>query len=204
MKVCVLGATGGTGKILTKLLLDEGHDVTVYVRSPGKVELKHEKLTVTEGQLTDAEGLTACLTGMDAVMSCLGSSTVKKSTELADMANLIVGSMKKASVQRIVYMTTAGIEDEFRGVFKLFIRMILGNVIDDHRAAAQVYKNNGLDYTLIRPVQLSDDKMTGKYHEAEVGLPKSKKAVSRANVAHLMVKALHDERYIGKSIGITE
>lgn len=204
MKVLVFGATGGTGSILTKLLLEKGYDVTAYVRNPDKMAVSHERLGVIVGDIFDREGIGRIMVGHDVVMSCLGSSTTKASDQLTRMAQSIAGGMKAAGVKRVVYMATAGIEDEFKGPFKWFIRFLLGNVIDDHRGAADMYKQEGFDYTIIRPMQLKNGEASGGYEIAEEGLPKRKKAVSRANVAELMVKVMEDEYFVKKSVALAE
>ncbi len=204
MKVLIFGATGATGSILTKLLLDKGYDVTAYVRNPDRMAISHERLDLIVGDIFDSEGIGRVMTGHDVVMSCLGSSTTKASDQLTRMAQSITGAMKIVGVKRVVYMATAGIEDEFKGPFKWFIRMLLGNVIDDHRGAADLYKQEGFDYTIIRPMQLKNGEPTGDYEIAEEGLPKRKKAVSRANVAEVMVKVMEDEYFVKKSIALAE
>ncbi len=37
MKVLVIGATGGTGRHAVRLLLERGHEVSVWVRNPSAV-----------------------------------------------------------------------------------------------------------------------------------------------------------------------
>lgn len=203
MKICVFGATGETGKLVTKMLLDKGHQVSVYVRNPDKVSITNDNLKVIRGDIYDSESISETLQGQDAVISCLGSSTTKKSSQLTDMAKSITVAMKLAEVDRIIYMATAGIEDEFKGAFKLMIRIILGNVIDDHRNAAKIYKSSDLNYTIVRPVQLNNDEATGIYYEAFEGLPKSKKGISRSNVALFILKALEDSEYENQSVGLS-
>ena len=202
MKVTLFGATGATGSIMTKLLLDEGHEVTAYVRNPSKITQEHPRLKVIKGDIYDRGAIGKILVGQKAVISCLGSNTTKESDQLTRMAENISVAMKEAQVKRIVYMATAGIENEFRGIFKVFIRLILGRVMDDHQGAATIYKSAGFDYTIIRPMQLKDGEATGNYEIAKTGLPKSRKPVTRADVAAFMVKAVKDNRYIKTSVAI--
>lgn len=204
MNIVVFGATGATGSILTKMLLEKGHSVTAYVRNPEKMSLVHEKLQVVKGDVYDNKSIERVLKGQDAVVSCLGSNTTKASDQLTRMAQSITSAMVATGVRRVVYMATAGIEDEFSGIINAFIRMVLGRVIDDHRGAAELYKQNGFDYTILRPMQLIDGSVTGEYDLAEHGLPHSKKAISRANVAYFIVQVLEDERYYRKSVALAE
>lgn len=204
MKVCVFGATGATGLLVTKMLLDKGHEVTAYVRNQNKISFKHELLKVVQGELHDVDKVADSLQGIETVVSCLGSNTTKKSIQLETMAINIGKAMKKAGVERIIYMATAGIEDEFSGLFKFFIRILLGNVIDDHKKASEFYKSQGFNYTIVRPLQLKDGIPSGIYQEAFKGLPKSKKAISRGNVAMLIVKAVEDSAYHRTSVSLSE
>ena len=64
--ILVFGATGGTGKAFVEQALEHGHAVTAYVRDPSKLEA-HEKLTIIEGDLFDAEAVKGASTpGMTA------------------------------------------------------------------------------------------------------------------------------------------
>ena len=40
MRLMILGATGGIGRLLVSGALEEGHEVTAFVRSPEKVRQK--------------------------------------------------------------------------------------------------------------------------------------------------------------------
>lgn len=204
MKVIVFGATGGTGSIVTDLLLKKGHHVTAYVRNPSKMAVTHDHLKVVKGNIYDSKAIGKVMKGQDAVISCLGSNTTKKSDQLTRMAHSITTAMRASGVERVIYMSTAGIEDEFSGYFRWFIKIILGNVIDDHKGAAAQYKQADFDYTIIRPMQLKHGQASGDYETSNEGLPKSKKAVSRANVASFMVDILDDKSYYSKSVAIAE
>jgi putative NADH-flavin reductase len=204
MKVTVFGATGGTGLLTTKFLLDEGHAVTVYVRNPGKMTLEHEQLTVVQGDIYDTEHISRILKGQEAVISCLGSSTTKKSDELQRMAESITSAMKQNGVSRVVYMATAGIDNEFKGPIKWLIHLMIGNVIKDHKNAADLYRQKDFDYTIAKPMQLKDQEATGSYEVAVDGLPKSKKPISRANVAMFMVKTLTEKMHMNESVALAE
>ncbi|WP_411747083.1 NAD(P)-dependent oxidoreductase, partial [Psychrobacillus psychrotolerans] len=75
MNIIVFGANGGVGKHFTKLALDKGHEVTAFVRSPSKLELVHERLTIIQGDAFDKAAVKEAIAGKEAVISCLGSTT---------------------------------------------------------------------------------------------------------------------------------
>jgi len=40
MRLTVLGATGGIGRLLLQQALDEGHQVTAFARAPNKIAIQ--------------------------------------------------------------------------------------------------------------------------------------------------------------------
>ncbi|MER2119649.1 MAG: NAD(P)-binding oxidoreductase [Solibacillus sp.] len=81
MKIIVFGATGGVGQHFVELVVMAGHTVTAFVRTPEKLKTKDVK--IIQGDAFNADQVADAITGHDAVISCLGSSTgVKKSNEL--------------------------------------------------------------------------------------------------------------------------
>jgi nucleoside-diphosphate-sugar epimerase len=79
MTVLVVGASGATGRLFVKDLLNRGHEVKAIVRSPDRLPADltndhHDHLTVICAsvlELSDAE-LAEHVEGCDAVASCLG------------------------------------------------------------------------------------------------------------------------------------
>lgn len=46
MRLAIFGATGGTGKAVTSAALAAGHDVTVVVRNPARLEVPADAVRV--------------------------------------------------------------------------------------------------------------------------------------------------------------
>lgn len=204
MKICVLGATGTTGQLVVRMLLEQNHDVIAYVRNPDKMTITSEQLTVIRGEIFDRPLMAASIDDSDAVISCLGSSTTAKSEELTMMAASVIKVLQETNIKKVVYMSTAGIENEFNGFMKWLVHMVLGDVIADHARAAKLYRRSGLTYVIARPLRLKDAKATYRYNMSEEGLPKSKKPVSRANVADFLIKAATTDAFDNRSIALSE
>ncbi|SDM85262.1 NAD(P)H-binding [Psychrobacillus sp. OK028] len=205
MNIIVFGASGGVGKHFTKLALDNGHNVTAFVRSPSKLDLKHERLAIIQGDAFDKEAVKSAIVGKDAVISCLGSTTgMKKSNQLENMTKNIVDEMVANNIQRIIYVASAGIENEIPGVMgKIMIRM-LRNVLTDHSNAVNYIKDNNLTYSIVRPMGLNNKVFTGIYKEAMTGVPSTGRTITRANVADFMYKALMNSEYKNTSVGLSD
>ena len=203
MKVIVFGATGGVGKSVVTQALENGIDVTAFVRTPSKVDVNHERLTIIQGNAFNQEEVTAAIAGHDAVVSCLGSNKgMKASTELQEMTKHVVNGMKEQKVERMVYTASAGIDKEIPGLSGKLVMFMLRNPLKDHRAAVDYIQANGLNYTIVRPMGLTDQAFTGKYRESVTSVPEKSRSIPRADVAHFILKALKDTQYERTSIGI--
>ena len=53
MKLTIFGTSGRTGTQLAGQALAAGHDVVALMRHPAKLTLRHERLRVVQGELTD-------------------------------------------------------------------------------------------------------------------------------------------------------
>jgi len=73
MKVCVLGATGRSGRRIVSAALAGGHDVTALVRDAGKAQATiDERATITALSFTDENALIDAMRGHDAVINAGG------------------------------------------------------------------------------------------------------------------------------------
>ncbi len=206
MKIIVFGATGGVGRHVVNQALQAGYEVTAFVRDLTKLQIENDHLHVVRGDATNAEEVSAAIVGHDAVVSCLGSNKmVAKSTQLEEMTQHIVASMEAHHVKRIVYTASAGINNELPGVGGKMVMKMLQNVLTDHRHAVDLIQaHKDLQYTIVRPLGLTNDDYTGEYREAKEGVPENARNIPRADVAHFILKALDDDTYIGESVGIAQ
>lgn len=203
MKIIVFGATGGVGQFVVKQGLETGFEITAFVRTPAKLAISHENLTVIQGDAFNQAEVTAAIAGHDAVVSCLGSSRgMKKSTELQEMTKNIVVGMQEQNVERIVYIASAGVHNELTGISGKLIKALLKNTLSDHRAAVEYIKSYKLNYTIVRPMSLTNHDFTGKYREATTNVPSKSSSIPRADVAHFILKALADSNYVNTSIAV--
>lgn len=203
MKIIVFGATGGVGKWVVKQGLDQGHEITAFVRNPDKLAITHENLIIVQGDAFNKHEVEAAIAGHDAVVSCLGSSRVmKKSTELREMGENIAQGMTANNVRRIVYIASAGVHKELTGVMGRIVMGLLKNPLIDHRAAIAHITAQKLTYTIVRPMSLTDKEFTGVYRESLTTIPEKSSAIPRADVAHFILKALTDPSYENTSVGL--
>jgi putative NADH-flavin reductase len=109
MRILIFGATGGTGRELVAQALQGGHDVTAFVRTPGKVTVVDSRLRVVQGDIQLAESIDAAIPGHDAVVSALGAHSLGRTTLLSEAAREIVATMQGHGVRRIIWESSLGI-----------------------------------------------------------------------------------------------
>jgi putative NADH-flavin reductase len=107
MKLFILGATGGIGRHLVRRLLEQGHSVTAYVRSPQKIGTAHASLQVVPGDVFDADEMAGAMAGHDAILSAFGPNTLLTSTLRRDFGRTVAAAMRKSGVRRLELVSSA-------------------------------------------------------------------------------------------------
>lgn len=199
MKIAVFGAGGRTGLLTVFQALDKGHLVTAFARSPEKVTIRHKNLKVIQGNILDYLKVKEAVEGQDAIISALGNSGRKHSTELSDGTANIIKAMKETGVKRFICMSSAGILGNDGGFFfgKIIMPLFLKNVFEDKRRQMKVIRDSeGIEWVIIRPTGLTDSPKTGKYKVRQG--PPGGSTVPRADVADFMLRLLTDRQFDGQ------
>src|SRR5713226_5194829 len=127
MNLVVLGATGGTGRLVVEQALAAGHTVTALVRSPEKLTLRNPNLHVIAGQATDPSAVSRALDGADALISTLGGT-----------GSVISDAAPRAGVSRVVVLSSFLVErDRFDPVTRLLTGLAMGSMIKDKSAGEE-------------------------------------------------------------------
>ena len=209
MKLLIIDGTGKTGLELIKQGLEDGHELTVLVRKPHKLNIEHPHVRVVTGDVLDHESLNHIFQGQDAVLSVLGHKRFFiKTTILARGTKNIIHAMKVQGVNRLICITSLGINDsrfKLGLYYTLFtIPFILFFYFLDTSQQEKLLIESSLDWTIVRPGQLTQGKKRTNYkHGKQVGHYILTKMISRANIAHFMLKHLKSELYLHKAVGIS-
>jgi putative NADH-flavin reductase len=204
MKVLIFGATGRTGKPLLEQALAAGHEVTAYVRNPGKLNMNHPKLNVVQGQLNETQKIAEVMKGQDAVLVALGPVKGGSKTIMEESAEVITSVMTKTGVRRLITVTGAGVAqpgDEpklFNKFMSFMLHTFAKDVLKDSARHAEIVRSSNLDWTIVRVPMLTDGERKGSYRVGKVGVDDGPR-ISRADVADFMLKQLEDKKYVGQA-----
>lgn len=209
MKIFLIGGTGKTGREIVKQGLERGHIITALVRNPNKLKVNHPNLKTVKGNVLIPASFEMAVKGQDAVLSSLGHKRFIVPTRILSKGTKnIIDVMNKYGVKRLICITSLGVNDsrfKLGLYYTLFtIPVILLFYFLDKSKQEKLIMKSDLDWTIIRPGQLTNGKKRSNYkHGSNVGSYVLTKMISRASVAHFMLDQLEDQSYIRKSPGIT-
>lgn len=203
MNVTVFGATGGIGRHVVHQLLAADHQVTAYVRSPGKLGGTHPQLLVRTGELSDPDAVHAVVRGNDAVISALGPPVkpFSRGAPLAEGTRNILAAMRAENVGRFIGLATPSIPDPRdgrhwkRAVLPVIAGLFMPNALREIRGMSTLVADSGLDWTIARITNPVTEPGTGTVRAGFLGHDPVRSVVSRADVAAFLVGQLTDTTY---------
>jgi len=203
MRLFILGASGKTGTQLVDLALARAHEVTAFVRSPGKITRRHPLLKVLSGDPHSVDELASALPGHDVVLSALGvrpPQAFRPHTLLHECAASTVAAMTTAGVRRLVLVSAAVLFPE-KGLRFAFFRWLLTHVMRDLDAAEQIVRATSLDWTIARPPRLID-RPDERYRTTRDALPTGALSMSFRAVAAFMLDAVEQRTHVHEIVGL--
>src|SRR6266403_433521 len=206
VKLVVLGATGGTGLEIVRKAIEYGHSVTAFVRSPERLKTFQDRITITRGDLLSSAELERVIQGHDAVVSGFGPRVPVSKADanlLQQFAVALASAMLRAEVKRVVVESVAFLfRDSIVPPAYLLGRLFFPRTVADASAMERVLGESELDWTIVRPPELTDKLYTGKYRVREGHLPRFGFKISRADVADFMIQVTEDRSSIRKIVGV--
>ncbi|MCH9732103.1 MAG: NAD(P)H-binding protein [Actinomycetia bacterium] len=211
MKVTILGATGQLGRECLNQCVESGHEVTVLVRTPGKLpdEIRAAVTVVQGDALSAADVRHALPLGTQAVLFAIGVDEKTSPADLCTDATRNVLAGMRANLQhdqaRLVWCgggSTIVKEDAVTWGSR-FVRWY-GEHFLKHRHTDKAHQLALLEectdirWIGVRPLQMKQGARTGKYRlgfHPYSGMSK----ISFADCAHAMVGMLDDDTWVGKA-----
>jgi putative NADH-flavin reductase len=219
MKLTIFAATGGIGRQVLEQAVAAGHGVTAVVRNPKKLS---SEVRVVRADLSspDRAVLESAIKSAGAVISALGAVSASDAGVAWRGTLAIVQAMRASGVRRIIVVSAAPIStvpsparpnpprydpgDGFfmRHLFSPLIKAALRRHYADLARMEDVLRDSGLDWTVVRPPRLTDKALTGTYRTAHGQNLRGGFLISRADVAHLMLRVLEQPQTIRQAIGV--
>jgi putative NADH-flavin reductase len=219
VKITVFGATGGVGGQVMEQARAAGYEVTAVIRS-SKTLPTDVRTVRADLAAADPAVLLSAVEGADAVISAIGAGLRTDVGIATRGTKAIVGAMKATGVRRIVVISAAPVGtvsvpghakppkhdagDGFfmRNLLTPAIKLVAPGLYTDLALMEASLAESGLDWTVIRPPQLTNGPMTGTYRTAYGRNLRRGLRVSRADVAQLILDVIARPETYALAIGI--
>lgn len=207
LRLAVFGGSSGAGRELVAQALALGYAVKALVRTPAKLALAHDRLTVVAGDVLDAGCVEQVVQGTDAVLSTLGPSNNRPTFTISRGMQNILPAMQKHQVRRLIVSAGAGIRDAqdrpklLDRVIGLALRLLANNVRLDMERTVELVRASDREWTIVRVPRLVDgprQKTLQVGYVGEIG-----QQVTRADLAAFMLQQVTDTRYLYRAPAIS-
>jgi nucleoside-diphosphate-sugar epimerase len=123
-------------------------------------------------------------------------------------AQAVIAAMKKQGVKRLIWISAGGVGDSapqiIRASFvfgRIIMPLFLRKPYANHARAEELIRPSGLDFTVVRPVQLVDGPTNGNGKAVAVPIGAETLGslkVARSAVAAFMVEELAARKFVGQ------
>ena len=204
MNILILGGTGRVGSQIVTYALHNRHHVTVLVRTPEKIQINHENLTIIQGNVLNKDDIVRAMHGIDVVISALNTDGA---TTLSESMPFIIEAMENEGIQRIITIGTAGILQS--RITPNLLRYQSSEskrksvrAAEEHNKVYDMLKQSKLEWTIVCPTYLPDGERLGKYRTESNFLPEGGIKISVPDTAEFAFSQIKSSDYIKTRVGI--
>ena len=216
MKLTIFGASGRTGTHLVEQALAAGHDVVELIRNPAKLTVRHERLRVAQGDLTDEAAVADAVRGADAVLAALSPKIVggPKDLPLASGTGNILAAMRAHGVRRLIFSWGPSIlipRNPLLRVLRSASFALLGllpatrSMVNESVGVGEAIRDSDRDWTIVVVTAPNDKPGSGrvKVRTGSGTGDRTGSRISRADLAQFMLAQADDLRYAQQELRIS-
>jgi len=203
--IILFGATGKTGLALSKLISSKSLELLAAVRpgrDSGLLESFGAKILIVDAlDQNQVHSALKDLNKSSAIVSLVGGRHPELGMRIDHPANKnIIETSVELGFSRFIFITSIG-SGESKPQLPEVLKPILGPVADEKTKAENVLRASELDYTIIRPGQLTNEEASGDgilTEECILG------TMSREDLALMIMKCIEDGETIGKIYSVLD
>ena len=200
-KVIVIGANGLTAQqVISRLIKQPNVQLSLFVRQASKLHIVHDdkQINIFEGDAINMDDLRAAIQGQEIVISTLGGMDLDIKTEN------IVNVMRELRVKRLIAISAGGIYDELSEPFNSWDKQVVGYTRPTNLRTAEVIEHSPLEYTILRPVWLTD-KSSEEFQLTKKGEVFKGTETSRASLGRFIANIVENPQlHIRENLGISQ
>lgn len=194
MKLLVVGATGRTGRLVLVQGVQREHEVTAFVRTPGKLGKVEGVAQVIQGDALNVSDVRQAVRGQDAVISAVGGSSI---------AHNFISVMTGAPTRRFVMTSSRSVVATRPWLAVTLAWLVFRRPYADLARAEGMLEVSGLDWSVVRATMLTDKPFTGRVHtDFEPNATGGEMTLTRADYAMALLDVTENPQMIGKAVGV--
>ncbi|HEY2476768.1 MAG TPA: NAD(P)-binding oxidoreductase [Candidatus Cybelea sp.] len=199
-----MGATGATGIEIVKRATQRGHSVRAFVRSAQRLAGLPSAVDIIEGDLLNADELKEAASGYEAVLSAFGPREPRSKVPLVGpFARALTRAMAQKEPSRLIILSVAFLfRDSVLPPAYPLGQVLFKHLVADCADMEAIVQRSRLEWTIVRPPQLTNKPRSGKYRVRVQHLPFMGFTVSRADVADFMIQAMEQGSYTRQIVGL--
>jgi putative NADH-flavin reductase len=206
VRIVVLGASGGVGRVVVEEALKRRHEVTALARSPKKLADLATRIRIVQGDALDARAIEQAVTGQDVAIYALGAGNVRRTTLFSDSTRVLLTAMTQQGVRRLICVTGVGAgETKGHGGFlydRILYPLFTRGIYADKNKQESLIRESHTDWTIVRPAPFRKDKPPGPLRAVTDVRNITLRKISRLEVAQFLVDELEQNRYVRQSVFI--
>ena len=164
--IALFGATARSGREIIRQGLQRGHTIKGFARTPSKLGVEHENLTLYKGDIYERDTIDPVLEGHEVVVSMIGVPAPEDpAAEIGPvdiytvMGEHLISAMKEKGNTRLIMASSTGVEHRMDvdaprpppGDLSQRWKWLARHLYDDMWKMEEMIANSGLDYMLLRP-----------------------------------------------------
>lgn len=205
MNITIFGATGTIGRLLVEQALAAGHDVIAFTRDASRVPVRHDRLQVAEGDVTDPAACLPVVKDADAVVVALGAGRKGVVREAGTRA--VVRAMEQAGGGRLVCQSTIGVGSSRANLDLWWKYVMFGALLrpayGDHVRQERVVEASDLAWTIVRPSAFADQSPGPVRHGFGPGEDGLRLKIGRDDVAAFLLAQVDDATYLHRAVSVS-
>jgi len=208
MKLLIIGASRGIGRQLLVQAVQAGHVVTAMARHVDQLPRQQEGFRVMAGDILEPQEVRQAVAGQEAVCLTIGIGVTWKPVRVFSQGTEnVLAAMAEHGVRRLVCVTGIGAGDsKGHGGFlydRIFKPLLLKTIYEDKDRQEALIRASDTDWTIVRPGFLTTGPLTGNYRVLTDLRGVTASNISRADVAHFILKELSSHRYLRQTPLVT-
>lgn len=206
MKIAIFGSTGFLGKVLLEKALDDGYQIRTLVRNPEKLGEFKNKVDFIQGNIFETSKIEETVKETEVVISTVGPPQRNpKNPEKYKMAmEDLIAELEKQNIKRFIHIGGSvhpGGENENwtmgRRLLRLFLNLVWKQGLLAKQLEWEVLKVSNIDWTLVRPPQITKGGSTGKVKADEKNLARTK--INVEDLSNFMLDQIYSKRWIKRA-----